>query len=235
MSISPHLNFKPKIPLQANILFAGNQTMRDIKAEIILTFVLELFRDYEKQNSASTNSNMTPFTTIACDEDNVIQKSVSELIEYISQNVFERDYLVGIFSKALSSESNMRLAKQIEPLGVYYDVLSKAFSKELQKGDKWIPELLGFTMINYYKIEDEKSFAKHDFIQRYDFTKLLSIYNKTSLRLKKEVVADNPSKKLWEIKTEIDKMFEVAEKIMKRYNEFRYKTNPQRISRRRRR
>ncbi len=42
------MSIKTKLPVQASLLLSTNTSLRDFKVEILLSFVLQLFEEYEQ-------------------------------------------------------------------------------------------------------------------------------------------------------------------------------------------
>jgi hypothetical protein len=70
-----------KLPVQASLLISNNTTLKDFKAEILLTFVLQLFNEYEQLKEDNRDSNKKILTVIKAskDDDISIDKVISEL------------------------------------------------------------------------------------------------------------------------------------------------------------
>lgn len=232
--------------LPMHCLTTANSSLRDVKAEILLTFSLRMFDDYtvlvqkakeqEYSNEQSSHTNIADAAIILLagkvdsESEIRIENAVYELRNYLQAHVVSKDKLESVFEKAFNDSQSMLLAKSLEPMGVYYDVLATTFKKHLKKGDPWIPELIGFLLIYYFKIENEKCFNKHPFIQEYDLSEILSIYDSTNIALKKEQLKNKPHEKLWSAKTIIDDMFACADDMVEKYIDFSYKTNINRVS-----
>jgi hypothetical protein len=56
---------KTKIPVQASLMIGTNKSLKSIKAEIILTFVAELFDDYYKLKNNSCEKLVVYYEKLA--------------------------------------------------------------------------------------------------------------------------------------------------------------------------
>lgn len=189
------------IPIQASCLIGTSSTLRDIKGEMLLTFVAELFDDYVKLHNGSCNKEGVISLTTNSDDDNYIANEINALISYFNDNVTSKEKLLSIFLK----------------------------------GGMFIPEYFGMLLIYLYKVEFKRSFRGFPYIDTFDMSSLLSIYEKVNISLKKEYLQNNPTKRLWEHRTVIDTMDKVASLLLKEYLQFQYKVNIMRKSKQRKR
>mgnify|MGYP000424557177 CR=1 FL=1 len=112
---------------------------------------------------------------------------------------------------------------------VYYKYLTTLFSTKLQKGSHWIPELLAFSLLYAYKKEYGKSVTSYSFIDNFPIETVLNIYNKNNINIKKNIIKEE-NKSIWQIKTNLDEMYDLSEFMVKKYLEFNYKINEKRVS-----
>lgn len=222
------------IPLQATLLLSSNKSLRDVKSEMVLTMGLRFLEDYTLSLKKEENEFFGLYD-IDNESKESIHNAVLEIRDYLRENVTSREKLVAVMSNASKSQKHMIIAKQYEPHGVFHDFLATSFQNKLSKGMAWVPELLAFCLISYYKSEVNKPFVKHQFIQEYDFSNLINIYVQLNLKLKKEMKEKNPKIRVWEQRTVIDSMFAVADKMIKDYFEKHYKVNTNRVSKTRKR
>ena len=225
---------KTKIPVQASLMIGTNKSLKSIKAEIILTFVAELFDDYYKLKNNSCEKLGVISIDTKTEDDFVIEKTVNELSNYCKTNVVRKEQLLKIFQEANSDSKKMLLAKQCEPIGVYYEKLAKLLMHYIPNGGLFIPEYFGILLIYYFKSELQQSFYPFAYIEEYNFDSILGVYEKINITLKKDMVKDNPNMRLWECRTTLDEMEKVALHLLKEYNSFQYKINIMRKSKTRR-
>lgn len=93
--------------------------------------------------------------------------------------------MIHLFKNQNQSKILTKVAKNLEPMRVYYKFLTAIFATKIEAGTHWIPELLAFSLIYNFKKEHEKSFVNHSFIDNLPIDKILDIYNKNNLQVKK--------------------------------------------------
>lgn len=223
---------KAKLPIQASLLLSTNTTLKDFKTETLLSFVVQLFDEYEqlKDDKYCQNKNILTVKKASKNDDVVIETVIMELSSYLKQNVIHKEKLFKIFREANQSKQNFILAKQYEPFGVYYEKLGRLLANLVPKGSLFMPEYLGLLLIYFYKIEAKQSFSKFTMIEELQIEDILSIYSEVNIRVKKELVEKHPQTKIWEHRTIFDTMEKIANKIIKEYDQFQYKLNINRVS-----
>lgn len=225
------MSIKTKLPIQASLLLSTNTTLKDFKAEILLSFVLQLFDEYVQLKDEKYCQNRTILTVKAHKNDDMtIDEVITELLIYLKQNVIQKERLFKIFREANLSQQNFLLTKQYEPFGVYYEKLGMLLKNLVPNGSMFMPEYLGLLLIFYYKQEAEQSFVKFSYIDEMDFKDLLNIYEEVNIKVKRELVEKYPETKIWEHRTIFDTMEKIASKIIKEYDKFQYKLNVNRVS-----
>lgn len=224
------MSIQTKMPIQASLLLSTNRTLKDIKTEILLTFVSQLFDDYE-QIKASSHTK-TNIITVKTPEKNdiAIDSVVYELSTYLKANVIKREFLVKIFREANLNKQSFFIAKQYEPFGIYYEKISTLMKHYIPNGGLFMPEYLGLLLIHYYNQEAGQSFLKFPFIDEYNFSDVLAIYGEVNINIKKDLVEKHPNSRIWEHRTIFDTMEKIALKIIKEYQAFQYKVNVTRVS-----
>lgn len=224
------MSVKTNMPMQASFLLSTNKTLKDIKGEMVLTFVGRLFDEYEqiKDNDTIRRNVITVETPL--DNDIKIDKVVCELSLYLQENVMRKEKLFKIFGEANLNKQSFLLAKQHEPLGVYYEKLSTLLKHYIPNGGLFMPEYLGLLLIHYHNIEAGQPFIKFPYIQEYNFEHILDIYEQVNINIKKKLVDKHPNSRIWEHRTVFDTMHKVALKIVKEYQSFQYKVNITRVS-----
>lgn len=226
------MSMKTKLPIQVSLLLSSDSTLRDLKAEILLTFVLELFDEYQQlKNNFSPSTKIIEVEKSSKDEEDIsIDKVILEFSLHLKQKVIQKEKLFNIFREANQSQQNFLLAKQYEPHGVYYEKLGVLLKNLVPNGTMFMPEYLGWLLICYYKQEAKQSFIKCPFVDKFEFENILHIYQDANIRVKKELVMKHPETKIWEHRTIFDKMENIASKIIKEYDKFQYKLNVNRVS-----
>lgn len=224
------MSVKTKMPIQASFLLSTNKTLKDIKTEILLTFALQLFDEYEEIKDDSCKKKNVITVKTPQNNDIAIDIVVSELSSYCKENVIKKEQLFKIFGEANLNKQSFLLAKQYEPLGVYYEKLSTLLKHYIANGGLFMPEYLGLLLIHYYTLEAGQSFARFPFIEEYNLSEVLAIYGEVNINIKKDLVEKHPNSRIWEHRTIFDTMDKVALKMIKEYQSFQYKVNVTRVS-----
>jgi hypothetical protein len=219
-----------KLPLQSSLLLSTNSTLKDFKVEILLTFVLELFDEYEQLKKEKCFENKNALTVNVNNNEISIDAVIMELSSYLKENVIQKEKLFKIFREANLNQQNFLLAKQYEPFGVYYEKLRILFKNLIPNGTLFMPEYLGLLVIYFYKVEAKQSFSKFPFIDELQLEDIVNIYTEVNIGIKKELVKKHPQTKIWEHRTMFDAMEKIASKIIKEYDTFQYKLNVNRKS-----
>jgi hypothetical protein len=159
----------------------------------------------------------------------IILSHIRNLKEYLDNNIITPKTMIYIFQNENKSLLLKKISTNIQPMRAYYKFLTSIFSSKLEKGSYWIPELLAFSLIYNYKKEFGKSFGSYDFIDNFPVEKILDIYNKNNIAVKKEL-ATKENKSTWEIKTSLDQMYDISESMINKYINYNFKINTKRVS-----
>lgn len=201
--------------------------LKKLKIDTLLLVVQFLLKDYKKMDA---NQIPDPMTICASkDEINFINSSVNSLKTYLDNNIIVSDTLFYLFKNKDQSALFNKITRNLEPMKAYYKYLINIFSTKLKHGSNWIPELLAFSLIYNYKKEHNKSFALYPELDNYPIDKLINIYNKNNLELKKRI-AQEKNTSAWKIKTNIDEMYDTSEVMVQKYLTYNFKINAKRVS-----
>lgn len=201
--------------------------LKKLKVDTLLLIVHKLLCDYEQINTKQLSNKEN--LNINENEINYISKSVKELREYLENNIIVGETMIYLFKNQNQSQVLTKVAKNLEPMRIYYKYLTTIFSTKIEAGTHWIPELLAFSLIYNYKKEHEKSFINHSFIDSLPIDKILDIYNKNNLQAKK-LLSESDNINSWRIKTNLDEMYDLSEFMIKKYLDYSYKINVNRVS-----
>jgi len=215
------------IPIQANVLLTTSLSMRDIKAEMLLSFVGTLFDDYYRLYAPQTE-----YDTILETYDEITSKVISEMSEYIATKVIQFKDVRQVLNQANTNNRTMIVAKGIEPMAVYLDFIVKAYMKHFKDGDQFIPDFLAISIIHFFRNENDKCFIHHPFIQEYDFSPYFDAVDEKNIKLKKKNLQDGQTR-IWQERTILDKMSKIAESMVNDYLEKQYKVLTTRVSKKR--
>lgn len=204
--------------------------LKKLKIDTFLLVIHFLLKDYEK---IDPNKIPDPMTICASKEEiQFINNSVANLKNYLENNIIVSDTLFSIFKEQNKSLIFDKLSRNLEPMKIYYKHLINTFSSRLKNGSDWIPELLAFSLIYNYKKEHNKSFLSYPELENIAIEKIVNIYNKNNLELKKRI-SEKSGISTWKIKTNIDEMYDVSELMVMKYLQYNYKINPSRNSKNR--
>jgi len=201
-----------------------------MKLEMLLSFVGYLFDEYKRYKDDDCQDNPTITIASKQNDDDAIEKMIGELSAYFKENILSQARLFQIFRDGSVDYNHFLLAKQYEPLGVYYEKLSVLLRNSIADGGLFMPEYLGLLLLHYYFQKIEYSFGKFPFLHQYNFQYVLEIYNDVNITLKKELVEKNPKTRIWEHRTVFDEMEKIAQKMVDEYSAFHYKLNKKRVS-----
>jgi hypothetical protein len=205
---------------------------------MLLCVVLNLLEQYVPVNyNENTNSvkigiiEKSVIISTSSETLKIIENSINELTNYLKTNIINKQLLEEIYQEAINKNDYV-FAKKFEPHGVYYNYLANIFANKLGNDAYWAPEVLAYALMYTYIQEYKKTFKNHDFINNYNFEEIISVYNKLNIKIKKDE-AQKQNKKTWEIKTQIDAMYDLANMMIKNYINFKYKINIKRKSKKR--
>lgn len=152
--------------------------LREVKTEALLVFVRitleQIFNDKNKDKI---------FKAFELDEENdYVEQVLRDLLSYLKQHVVSPDYFTFIVN-GLSTIPYMRLlARQEEPLVVYFNSIIRCIENILQKSEPWIPELLIFALLSEWILEEGKSMALYPFVEKIDYLRILDIFDRAMLQ-----------------------------------------------------
>jgi hypothetical protein len=192
--------------------------LRKLKLDTLLIIVNHLLSDYQKMQLPKDENDTK-----------IILSHIRNLKEYLDNNIITPKTMIYIFQNENKSLLLKKISTNIQPMRAYYKFLTSIFSSKLEKGSYWIPELLAFSLIYNYKKEFGKSFGSYDFIDNFPVEKILDIYNKNNIAVKKEL-ATKENKSTWEIKTSLDQMYDISESMINKYINYNFKINTKRVS-----
>lgn len=162
--IQPQKRVKPKL-------------LREQKTEALLVFIRTTLEEYFEKLDKGAICN-----SVGDDEDNIfISNILRTLLLQLQECVVSSSYLRSIIANVHKNAALKILAKQEEPLMVYYDSLVKGLENNLKNGQKWMPELMVICLLSEWIIEEEKSVFLYPFLKDINYLQLLEIYDKTKL------------------------------------------------------
>lgn len=172
------------------LLISRGFTLKDLKAEAILMMCHNLIGQYLK----SEEENKTVVILNDENETRDTQYIISQMKlihENLDKTLLTIERANRILYDAKVQKINLEKAELIKPMVFFYNKLVVSFTKYsdtylIDNGKKmWIPDLIAVLLIQNMQ-EKNYNFRKFDYIEKYDFTRLNEIYQKTNLKLKKK-------------------------------------------------
>ena len=202
--IKPQKRVKPKL-------------LREQKTEALLVFIRTTLEEYfEKLDKGQI------LARIGDDKENIlISNTLRNLLLNLQECVVSSSYLRSIIANIHKNATLKILAKQEEPLMVYYDSLVKGLENNLKNGQTWMPELMVICLLSEWIIEEEKSVFLYPFLKDINYLQLLEIYDKTKLTSEdftKEIILN---------------MYKISSNLIENLLNSSYKMNTQRKKKRR--
>jgi hypothetical protein len=207
------------------LLLSKKYTIKDLKCEVILLMcdmLIENYLEAEKQNKIKLI--LEDFTE---SDSNIIKNNLEDLQNEIRTHcipISSIQYLINNYNR---SEDDLIRAKLSEPISYFYNIAvnslkSKMLSQNEEKNNlQWIPDLICIHLILDMELENYY-FSKFDFLKKFDFEKLILIYQKTNIKLKEKDGISLFSKDKNKI-TIINKMQNISSTVVKSLINSKYK------------
>lgn len=200
-----------------------NQTLKDLKCEVILMFCGMLINEYIKientENSELLIDDYYPF-----DDNKYILNILKEMNKNIITNCFTIEKILEVLINQNQDNESLLKANLIEALYFYYNICVNAMKSTILKKNKpndsirWMPDLICFTLINDM-LENNYTFNKFSFIKNYDFENILRIYSDANIIIKKQKNISLLSKE----QTVISEMMNISSEIVTKLINTKYK------------
>lgn len=191
--------------------------LREVKTEALLVFIRTTLEDYLEK----VRSNQIVFCIGSQEENTYINELLKELLYHLQECVVSSSYLRSLIANIHKNAALKMVAKQEEPLMVYYDAIIKSLENNLESGRYWMPELVVIALLSEWIIEEEKSVYLYPFLAKIDYVGLIEIYDKAKINLdtqKKEIIMN---------------MYKLSSQLINNLKETHYKVNTQRSKKRR--
>lgn len=191
--------------------------LREVKTEALLVFIRTTLEDYLEK----VRSNQIVFCIGSQEENIYINELLKELLYHLQECVVSSSYLRSLIANIHKNAALKMVAKQEEPLMVYYDAIIKSLENNLESGRYWMPELVVIALLSEWIIEEEKSVYLYPFLAKIDYVGLIEIYDKAKINLdtqKKEIIMN---------------MYKLSSQLINNLKETHYKVNTQRSKKRR--
>lgn len=191
--------------------------LREVKTEALLVFIRTTLEDYLEK----VRSNQIVFCIGSQEENTYVNELLKELLYHLQECVVSSSYLRSLIANIHKNAALKMVAKQEEPLMVYYDAIIKSLENNLESGRYWMPELVVIALLSEWIIEEEKSVYLYPFLAKIDYVGLIEIYDKAKINLdtqKKEIIMN---------------MYKLSSQLINNLKETHYKVNTQRSKKRR--
>jgi len=198
-----------------------NVNLQKLKLDTLLMIINHLLKEYKKEDIKKTSSLTVD---IAPDDLDFLDENICSLHKYLDNNIITTNTLYYIFSNKNESVLMHNIANSLEPMKVYYKYLTSLFSTKLSSGSNWIPELFALSLLYSYKKEHGKSLSSYPFLDDFPLEKIIDIYNKNNLELKKRI-SQHEKINVWKVKTVLDEMYNSSDFLTKKYLEYNFKVN----------
>lgn len=183
--------------------------LREVKTEALLVFIRTTLEDYVQK----VQNKQIVFCIGSEEENTYVNELLKELLYHLQECVVSSSYLRSLIANIHKNATLKMVAKQEEPLMVYYDAIIKALEINLDSGRYWMPELVVIALLSEWVLEEEKSVYLYPFLSKIDYVGLIEIYDKAKLNLdaqKKEIIMD---------------MYKLSSQLIKKLKETNYKVN----------
>ena len=168
-----------------------NYSVKNVKEEATLVLVRHLLEQYI--NAIKEKNDKTLIKKISKEDEKYILNTVTSMHLYLKEKIISVNLMDSILEVSLKEKKYMHQSMLLEPIAFFYDILTTTYknNSNLLKKDTngnlyWIPELLAFSILIDLK-EKGYSFNKFEYINKFDFIKVMDIYNKTSIELAKDM------------------------------------------------
>jgi len=156
--------------------------LREVKTEALLVFIRTTLEEFFEQ----MDDEKIDFQIGSIEDIELISSTLRKLLEQLQESVVSSTYLRSLIANVHKNSTLKIIAKREEPLMVYYDSIVKGLEIHLHNGQHWMPELMVIALLSEWILEEEKSVFLYPFLQEINYLELLTIYDKTKLKLKDE-------------------------------------------------
>jgi len=185
--------------------------IRDIKTEALLVFArTALEKGFERIENEEVKVKVGN-----ADDTKYVYDVLKKLMEELKVCVVNADYLISLIQKAKVNHEYKQIAKNEEPLILYYDSIAKRIDFHSKVHKKFIPELIVISMMSQWLLEEEKSISLYPFLENFNFLELTEKFELNSEGEEKNNVLN---------------MFKVSFDLVNTLKRAKYKYNSDRVS-----
>lgn len=180
---------KEKVNYMAIYLKQKKFSIQDLKCEATLVACHMLLENYIKAEEGDKSSYV--IEDMEQIDSKLIYNNLVNLQDDLNKNIFSAHDIDAILNNFNKNQESKTKAKLLEPLSYFYNIQIETLKVEMLKNKKeddkilWIPDLIALSLLFYMK-NNQYTYKKFDFLDKYDFDKLYNIYTKTDILIKKK-------------------------------------------------
>lgn len=200
------MNLNPQIKIKL---------LRDVKTDALLIYiktVIEELLENIKNEIYRIDLGYAEFNK-------EIEENIYKLNSSLTNKTINAYELKAFVSYEQIKHKNSKLYPNNEALVFYYNSLVKQIETKLVEGDIWIPEQIVLSLLSEWILEENKSTTYYTFLKDFDYLKLLSYYESARNNEKSTLLREN-----------IITMYKISSSMIKKLKNSKYKVNPTRKS-----
>lgn len=200
------MNLNPQIKIKL---------LRDVKTDALLIYiktVIEELLENIKNETYRIDLGYAEFNK-------EIEENIYKLNSSLTNKTINAYELKAFVSYEQIKHKNSKLYPNNEALVFYYNSLVKQIETKLVEGDIWIPEQIVLSLLSEWILEENKSTTYYTFLKDFDYLKLLSYYESARNNEKSTLLREN-----------IITMYKISSSMIKKLKNSKYKVNPTRKS-----
>ena len=200
------MNLNPQIKIKL---------LRDVKTDALLIYIKTVIEEL-----LENVKNETYKIDLGYEQYNKeIEENIYKLNSTLTNKTINAYELKAFISYEQIKHKNSKLYPNNEALVFYYNSLVKQIETKLVEGDIWIPEQIVLSLLSEWILEENKSTTYYTFLKDFDYLKLLSYYESARNNEKSTLLKEN-----------IITMYKISSSMIKKLKDSKYKVNPTRKS-----
>ena len=200
------MNLNPQIKIKL---------LRDVKTDALLIYIKTVIEEL-----LENVKNETYKIDLGYEQYNKeIEENIYKLNSTLTNKTINAYELKAFISYEQIKHKNSKLYPNNEALVFYYNSLVKQIETKLVEGDIWIPEQIVLSLLSEWILEENKSTTYYTFLKDFDYLKLLSYYESARNNEKSTLLKEN-----------IITMYKISSSMIKKLKNSKYKVNPTRKS-----
>jgi hypothetical protein len=189
--------------------------LRDIKTDALLIYIKTVIEELLENIKNETYKIDLGYENF----NKEIEENIIELNIKLDKTIINAYELKSFMAYQQMKQTNHKLLPNDEALVFYYNTIVKQIETQLKEGELWIPEQIVLALLSEWVLEEEKSTIFYNFLNYFDYLRLLSYYE----------TARNNEKNI-NLKDNIIKMYQISSSMIKRLKNSKYKINSSRKS-----